>query len=545
MGRSSPDNRSSRRKVRPDYYETLGCERGCSARQIKSAYHSLVSKSHPDRNPDPAAAEITTRLNEAYSILGDERKRALYDAWLDSLRQTERASEPEPARVEVPDVTCARCGKQDETLRLILMYYVISLVVTTYRKGASGIWCERCRCLEAAKWTFVSGLLGWWGIPWGPIYTFQALFVNGKGSSQPAAQNAAILRVLGYQLYQRGDHAKAFKALKQSLKLEPNVEASQLFEYLRAHTTSGDSRRTIPSSALTAAPSFLVMSVVGYALYVAAMAPSGYEARYQPPSNLSQRASSTQSSSRQRTNDLISQLATVIEVRAPVVGTHYEGTSLITDHELDRSKFDEKQIYQIAESIRTELYSGARDDDGFLASAYFNTELFALSIDIVKRLEQGQTFANQLNSVFQLGSDPKISRWLQGSRFGFQYSGLCRQLRLYSAQYRPGATDNELVQDYERGKSEVNSLEARLNSLKTSGDVDAYNALVPTYNSDVRYLNLVANQGKFRSIAERKLDLAFNKCLDTGILMSKFQRVDIVSHAAEINSLPDPDATAQ
>jgi hypothetical protein len=529
--------------MRPDYYEMLGCERGCTPRQLKSAYHGLISKFHPDRNPDPAAAEITAKLNEAYSVLGDERKRALYDAWLDSLRQNESTSESKPSAVEVPDVKCVRCGKQDETLRLTLMHYVFSLLIITYRKGASGIWCEKCRIFQSAKWTFVSGLLGWWGIPWGPIYTLHALIMNGKGGSQPAAQNAAILRVLGYQLYQHGRHVEAFKALEKSLKLEPNVEASQLFEYLRAQqTTSKEKRRTIAPAVLTAAPSFIVALIVGYALYVATTAPSGYETRYQPPNNLSQRPVAKQSSSRQKTNDLISQLADIVEARSPVVGTDYEGTALIRDHELDRLKFDEKQLYQISESIGIELHSGNSDDDGFLASAYFNAELFALSIDIAKRLEQGQPIGNQLNGVLQLGSDSAISRWLQKSRFELQYSGLCRQLRSYSARYRPGATNNELMEDYERSKSQMNSLEVRLSNFKSSGDIDSYNSLVPTYNSEVRHLNAVASQGKLRSVTERKLDLAFNKCLDTGILMSKFQKVDIVSHATEINSLPEPDA---
>ena len=212
---------------------------------------------------------------------------------------------------------------------------------------------------------------------------------------------------------------------------------------------------------------------------------------------------------------------------------------------MDRSKFDEKQVYQIAESIETELRSGISDDDGFMASAYFNAELFALSIDIAKRLEQGQPITDQVTSVVQLGNDPTIFQWLQSSRFESQYIGLCRQLRSYSARYKPGPTENELLQDYERSKAEVNSLEARLTNLKSNGNVDDYNTLVPTYNSDVRHLNAVVSLGKFRSVAGKKLDLAFNKCLDTGILMSKFQRVDIVSHATEINSLPDPDVTSQ
>jgi hypothetical protein len=44
----------------------------------------------------------------------------------------------------------------------------------------------------------------------------------------------------------------------------------------------------------------------------------------------------------------------------------------------------------------------------------------------------------------------------------------------------------------------------------------------------------------WEALAAKKLDLAFNRCLDSGILMSKFQKVDLVSHAADIDSLEDP-----
>jgi curved DNA-binding protein CbpA len=236
----------------PDYYELLGCRRGSTAREIKSAYHRLISRFHPDRNPDPRAAEFTARLNEAYSVLSDDRKRVLYDAWIESSQHPKETGESSSSpRAEAPQVKCSRCGRQDETLRLTVMYYVISLFVVTYRRGSSGLWCQKCRIFEAAKWTILSGLLGWWGIPWGPIYTIQALFVNGKGGSQPRSQNAAILRAVGYQLYQQGRLPEAFLALEESLRLEPNVELSSFL------TTFASKRQRLVKDALrqsTASP---------------------------------------------------------------------------------------------------------------------------------------------------------------------------------------------------------------------------------------------------------------------------------------------------
>lgn len=63
-----------------DYYETLGVARDASSDEIKKAYRNLAFKYHPDRNAgDKAAEENFKRINEAYDVLGDEKKRSDYD----------------------------------------------------------------------------------------------------------------------------------------------------------------------------------------------------------------------------------------------------------------------------------------------------------------------------------------------------------------------------------------------------------------------------------------------------------------------------------
>ncbi len=65
-----------------DYYEILEIERTATQDEIKKAYRKMALKYHPDRNPDDKEAEEKFKLvNEAYQVLSDEQKRAVYDRY--------------------------------------------------------------------------------------------------------------------------------------------------------------------------------------------------------------------------------------------------------------------------------------------------------------------------------------------------------------------------------------------------------------------------------------------------------------------------------
>ena len=68
-----------------DYYEILGVPRDASSEQIKKAYRQKAMKLHPDVATEADASEKFKKVAEAYEVLGDAKKRDLYDRGGDPL----------------------------------------------------------------------------------------------------------------------------------------------------------------------------------------------------------------------------------------------------------------------------------------------------------------------------------------------------------------------------------------------------------------------------------------------------------------------------
>lgn len=86
---------------------------------------------------------------------------------------------------------CCKCGSdQGVSLRAYLLTY--SLVFFTSK--SAGVFkpiCGSCSIKAGLPYCLGTLLLGWWGIPWGPIYTVQAIAKNLRGGVVLSSQDHA------------------------------------------------------------------------------------------------------------------------------------------------------------------------------------------------------------------------------------------------------------------------------------------------------------------------------------------------------------------
>lgn len=62
-----------------DFYKILGVSRTADEKEIKRAYRKMARQYHPDANKGKDAEQRFKEINEAYQVLSDSEKRALYD----------------------------------------------------------------------------------------------------------------------------------------------------------------------------------------------------------------------------------------------------------------------------------------------------------------------------------------------------------------------------------------------------------------------------------------------------------------------------------
>ena len=79
--------------------------------------------------------------------------------------------------------------------KLVCYHYCVSIVVMTFRRASDAYYIPagETAVAKGLPWTLLTLVLGWWGIPWGPIFTVQSLVVNFKGGKDLTADFSASM----------------------------------------------------------------------------------------------------------------------------------------------------------------------------------------------------------------------------------------------------------------------------------------------------------------------------------------------------------------
>ena len=156
---------------------------------------------------------------------------------------------------------CSACGRQDETLRIVVYPYVFSLLVVTFRRAFTGIWCNKHRNLRLILASLITATFGWLGIPHGFLWTPVALIQLVQGGKQPAELNVEMLKSLAEHKMQQGDTEGAMGCLEASLQFRDDKVVRKRLREIRA--SSDSSVRQVGCWATVSALADVLLSAVG------------------------------------------------------------------------------------------------------------------------------------------------------------------------------------------------------------------------------------------------------------------------------------------
>lgn len=80
--------------------------------------------------------------------------------------------------------------------KFVFFQYCVSVLIVTFKRPSPVYFipAEQSALGKGLPWTLLTLVAGWWGIPWGPIYTVQSLVVNLKGGKDVTAELSARLQ---------------------------------------------------------------------------------------------------------------------------------------------------------------------------------------------------------------------------------------------------------------------------------------------------------------------------------------------------------------
>jgi hypothetical protein len=117
---------------------------------------------------------------------------------------------------------------QDEVYsggKFVIYNYCVSIIVMTFKRGTDIYFVKhnQSRFAKSMPWTLISLLLGWWGLPWGLIYTPAALATNIGGGKDVTNEVMNFIHsqtagpVFDFEKEVTAEEEKQLEGLKQGL----------------------------------------------------------------------------------------------------------------------------------------------------------------------------------------------------------------------------------------------------------------------------------------------------------------------------------------
>ena len=74
--------------------------------------------------------------------------------------------------------------------KFVVYQYCISIILMTFKRSSDihFIRAGESGFKYGIGWTLLTLIVGWWGIPWGPIYSIGAIFNNLSGGKDVTAE---------------------------------------------------------------------------------------------------------------------------------------------------------------------------------------------------------------------------------------------------------------------------------------------------------------------------------------------------------------------
>lgn len=219
------------------YYRVLGVSIEATQAEIRQAYRRLAKIYHPDTGYHDRGAHFQS-VPKAYATLSEEARRRSYDA-LGKQESVDPPPETKQQRPRVEPIRCEGCNRYTAQPRRLTFWNVTSFVLATSKNPVQKIFCHGCARKSQWRSTIWTATLGWWGVPWGPIWATAHGLGNAFGGGRDPDFDEAMLFRNAVAFAGRGEGDIAVGLSNVLRKSKNSTYAAQAADIIRFFESRG------------------------------------------------------------------------------------------------------------------------------------------------------------------------------------------------------------------------------------------------------------------------------------------------------------------